>query len=452
MGMVHAYQKGTLKDAPKSVVDAAGSIDEEDAKHFAQTKHKGLPERKTAAGWVDPAKSFLYTTGLTTSAHNLPKFDRWIDNRYQSENGMMGPYLPGQTPKSISTMGTRERLETPMSPGLRWGSEAVDFGKNFLTAEGNSWLTASPASSAFFSPLIYGLRRYAGQPSGDAAVATAVDVAPPAAAGLIARQAYPVSPMTIGKAFRGGVGTGVAMKAVDYGQHAVGLDAPTSLADRMNEPAWRVGARAFTNMVGGGVGGLVSTKNPIGALAGVATGAMKEPGSILDTFEEAGMVAQHHKDLAVDSRIKSLVDPRVPIDSIGDLNSIPTDIRDELLLQRGRLAASGTYDHMKAVPRSQWKDPYKPEYQTFPEGQRPSEKVDSAIVDANLPHSEGLNKVKAEANARLMKPHLGVAGGLLAAGLGAYGLRKLFGRKEEDKKQRTGYSPPTITTPDRWIR
>lgn len=45
MGMVHAFQKGELKDAPLSIKKAAKSIDPDDAMHFAMTKHKGLPEK-----------------------------------------------------------------------------------------------------------------------------------------------------------------------------------------------------------------------------------------------------------------------------------------------------------------------------------------------------------------------------------------------------------------------
>jgi hypothetical protein len=44
--MVHAYQKGELPNAPESVKRTAGSISEEDAEHFAKTKHDGLPEKK----------------------------------------------------------------------------------------------------------------------------------------------------------------------------------------------------------------------------------------------------------------------------------------------------------------------------------------------------------------------------------------------------------------------
>lgn len=45
-GMVHAYQKGKLRHAPAKVREIAGHISEEDAKHFAKTRHDGLPERR----------------------------------------------------------------------------------------------------------------------------------------------------------------------------------------------------------------------------------------------------------------------------------------------------------------------------------------------------------------------------------------------------------------------
>jgi len=44
-GMVHAYQKGELKDASPSVKKAAKSISYDDVEHFASTKHKELPEK-----------------------------------------------------------------------------------------------------------------------------------------------------------------------------------------------------------------------------------------------------------------------------------------------------------------------------------------------------------------------------------------------------------------------
>lgn len=44
--MVHAYQKGKLKNASPEVRKIAKSIKKSDAKDFASTKHKGLPNHK----------------------------------------------------------------------------------------------------------------------------------------------------------------------------------------------------------------------------------------------------------------------------------------------------------------------------------------------------------------------------------------------------------------------
>ena len=45
-GMVRAAQKGDLKSPSPQVQRTAASIKKKDAKDFASTKHKGLPEKK----------------------------------------------------------------------------------------------------------------------------------------------------------------------------------------------------------------------------------------------------------------------------------------------------------------------------------------------------------------------------------------------------------------------
>ena len=45
-GMVRAAQKGEMKNPSKEVSDVANDISNKDAKKFAKTKHKGLPEKK----------------------------------------------------------------------------------------------------------------------------------------------------------------------------------------------------------------------------------------------------------------------------------------------------------------------------------------------------------------------------------------------------------------------
>jgi hypothetical protein len=46
MGMVHAVNKGDMPAPSAEVAQAAASMKKGDAKDFASTKHKGLPEKK----------------------------------------------------------------------------------------------------------------------------------------------------------------------------------------------------------------------------------------------------------------------------------------------------------------------------------------------------------------------------------------------------------------------
>jgi hypothetical protein len=47
MGMVHAAQKGDMESPSPEVSKAADSMSDKDAKDFASTSHKGLPDKKT---------------------------------------------------------------------------------------------------------------------------------------------------------------------------------------------------------------------------------------------------------------------------------------------------------------------------------------------------------------------------------------------------------------------
>ena len=46
MGMVHAVKKGDMVAPSPEVAQAAASMNKKDAKDFASTKHKNLPEKK----------------------------------------------------------------------------------------------------------------------------------------------------------------------------------------------------------------------------------------------------------------------------------------------------------------------------------------------------------------------------------------------------------------------
>jgi cytochrome c553 len=47
-GMVHAYKNGKLKKAPAKIKEIAKNISDDDARDFAKTKSKGLPEKKAS--------------------------------------------------------------------------------------------------------------------------------------------------------------------------------------------------------------------------------------------------------------------------------------------------------------------------------------------------------------------------------------------------------------------
>ena len=47
-GMVHAFKTGKLKRVSKKIREIAKHVSDEDAKHFAETAHDGLPEKKAA--------------------------------------------------------------------------------------------------------------------------------------------------------------------------------------------------------------------------------------------------------------------------------------------------------------------------------------------------------------------------------------------------------------------
>ena len=53
MGMVHAVKKGEMAAPSPEVAQAASSMNKKDAKDFASTKHKGLPEKKKVEEKLD---------------------------------------------------------------------------------------------------------------------------------------------------------------------------------------------------------------------------------------------------------------------------------------------------------------------------------------------------------------------------------------------------------------
>ncbi len=72
MGMVHAAQQGKLDtsklDNPEKIEKAAHDMSQKDAKDFAATKHKGLPEKVNETGLLTQGNHKLY---ITKSVDNI---------------------------------------------------------------------------------------------------------------------------------------------------------------------------------------------------------------------------------------------------------------------------------------------------------------------------------------------------------------------------------------------
>ena len=69
MGMVYAAKKGDMPNPSPEVAKAAESMKKRDAKDFASTKHKGLPEKKVAK----EAKDFSQRDKILKKAKPLHK-------------------------------------------------------------------------------------------------------------------------------------------------------------------------------------------------------------------------------------------------------------------------------------------------------------------------------------------------------------------------------------------
>ena len=78
-GMVRAAQKGELENPSSEVAKVAGEISKKDAKDFASTKHKGLPEKKKPKEEVNEEGSYKDFTKRAREASarvNKQKQDR----------------------------------------------------------------------------------------------------------------------------------------------------------------------------------------------------------------------------------------------------------------------------------------------------------------------------------------------------------------------------------------
>ena len=91
-GMVRAAQKGEGAASPE-VAKVAGEISKKDAKDFAKTKHKGLPEKKKQqeSFEIDPQKH--RKAKRDAKIRNLAKDNKNPNEKSAAERKLKGPKL-----------------------------------------------------------------------------------------------------------------------------------------------------------------------------------------------------------------------------------------------------------------------------------------------------------------------------------------------------------------------
>ena len=78
-GMVRATQKGEMKNPSSEILDVADDISVKDAKKFAKTKHKGLPEKKSGG-----PKLYGEEDNYSTKDSELKRTKKPRDQRYKT--------------------------------------------------------------------------------------------------------------------------------------------------------------------------------------------------------------------------------------------------------------------------------------------------------------------------------------------------------------------------------
>ncbi len=176
-GMVRAAQKGELENPSPEVADVAGEISKKDAKDFAKTKHKGLPEKKkieevaflAAAGKTalaagkgaikQRAKQVIQQKAADVARGAIPQPNRDQQEGVVKSLKKFGEYLAPTPGKGTSNepsvaAGTRTPQSTHMFkhvPSMNKGGTTGQYGKKGSTAviQGVGNVTKTIAKSNF---------------------------------------------------------------------------------------------------------------------------------------------------------------------------------------------------------------------------------------------------------------------------------------------------------------
>jgi hypothetical protein len=88
MGMVHAAQKGDMENPSKEVEKAADSMTKKDAKDYASTSHKGLPNKKESMKITKERLKELVKEVMTEESEYQAFFQKALDKAGKGINDM----------------------------------------------------------------------------------------------------------------------------------------------------------------------------------------------------------------------------------------------------------------------------------------------------------------------------------------------------------------------------
>lgn len=107
MGMVHAVKKGEMKSPSKEVANAAKSLSKKEAKKFASTKHKGLPEKKKSK------KKTLKESVMNTQKKLVIAFiNDMCDENYSSARKTLATYVDEKVKDKIKSIASVNTTKT----------------------------------------------------------------------------------------------------------------------------------------------------------------------------------------------------------------------------------------------------------------------------------------------------------------------------------------------------
>ena len=130
MGMVYAAKKGDMPNPSPEVAKAAESMKKKDAKDFASTKHKGLPEKKVAK----EAKDFSQRDKILKRAKPLHK--HLYKNLHKKDtSGDVNEKIDMTDRRQMRRVDDAEKRHKEQDARMKYGKNFKNFVKDVESAK-----------------------------------------------------------------------------------------------------------------------------------------------------------------------------------------------------------------------------------------------------------------------------------------------------------------------------